>query len=79
MRVLLIASVLAVSLAGSTAFSDINRIDNKDPERAAKGLALLYRDIGEGTISFFKDIFMTLDDVPKAILTDIFGGGQNKG
>ena len=79
MRALLIISVLAVSLAGSTAFSDMNRIDIKDPARAAKGLALLYLEIGEGTISFFKDIFMTLDDVPKGILTDIFGVGQNKG
>ncbi len=41
------------------AFTDTTRIDYKDPARAAKGLALLYRDIGKSAVDFFKDIFMS--------------------
>ena len=78
MRVLIVLLVFSILIVGGTSFADINRIDIKDPGRAAKGLALLYWDISKGTLTFFKDLFMALDDVPKAILTDIFGVGRKK-
>jgi len=79
MRALLISTVAVILLAASPAFSDIHRIDTKDLPRAGKSLVLLYVDIGKGTFSFFKSLLMTADDVPKAILTDIFGAGRKKG
>lgn len=79
MRALLITMVVVIALAASPAFSDMHRIDTKDLPRAGKSLVLLYIDIGEGTFSFFKDLLMTIDDVPKAILTDIFGTARKRG
>lgn len=76
MRLIAFLVVFTFMVVGCTAFSDINRIDIKDPGRAAKGLALLYMDIGKGAAGFARDLFMALDDVPRAILTDIFGIGR---
>ncbi|MDP8247483.1 MAG: hypothetical protein P9M00_05050 [Candidatus Tritonobacter lacicola] len=79
MRVIGCFIIFTVLFAGVPAFTDTTRIDYKDPARAAKGLVLLYRDIGLGAVDFFKDIFMSLDDVPKAVMTDIFGVGKKSG
>lgn len=72
-----------IFLAAVTAFlpalpcsAAIDHLQKEDGQRLVVGLLNLYYNIGKGLFAYTKDTALALDDMPKAVATDVFQVGQ---